>query len=397
MGLTYFTDEMPIRRGEHWPYEKQAKDIARGVGKYDKQPWISPVNTAPSRGRSWEPVTPRPRTLITYPEGKNRQTLIPLESDWSPFEEQRCWPVCRHTGPCRNADDEEDERDLDLDGHNDRDYVDPDAEWDWVPDDREELPDTWYDVAEVPEGFVTDFDHRKRLKDYRTDEQGRWYHKAAPPYQTWDRTTRKAGTDPSVDDADDDDAPARARRPLYEGKYALDGEPNTMPKLTWDVFPQWKWSQAPVVCAVPDCGAELPAGRRKYCSDAHATEGSNAVRKNKTARKKTRKWPVDEYGWYVQSPPPYVRRLRVHTYPDYEARIAHTVSRDYRLRAPWAGEPKAWRISQLRRDERHNGKPSISLLSMRKHCLWQHSLRGIFVSDLEIIALRPGGQVLSPT
>lgn len=334
MTLKYFTGEIPLRSGECWETEKLAKDCpdragARlgGVGRYDNQPWTPPV-----------------KTPIVYPEGKSLQARIPLEFDWSPFESRRCWPVCRHTGPCLSAD-EEDERDLDLDGHNDRDYIDPDADWDWVPVGREELPDEWYDAPEIPWGFITSFDHRKRLKDYRTDEQGRWYHKAAPPYQTWDRTTRKAGTDPSLDDADDD-APARARRPLYEGKYALDGEPNTMPKLTWDVFPQWKWSQAQVVCSV--CREDLPEGRRRYCSAEHAHIGGNAIRRNKTAHKKARTWPVGGDGRYVQtSPPPARRRWRVHTYDDYESRVKHTVSRDYRLRAPWAQEPNAWRVVKL--------------------------------------------------
>lgn len=67
----HFTGEMPCRRGEYKPHEKDAKVIAGGVGRHDSQPWIAPV-----------------KTRIVYPPSKNRQTRIPLEFDWSPFETQ---------------------------------------------------------------------------------------------------------------------------------------------------------------------------------------------------------------------------------------------------------------------------------------------------------------------
>jgi hypothetical protein len=77
---------MPLRSGDHKPTEKLAKDLAGGVGWHDSQPW-----------------TPAVKTPIVYPPGKNRQTKITLESDWTFASEEtlkrrKCWPVCRHTG-----------------------------------------------------------------------------------------------------------------------------------------------------------------------------------------------------------------------------------------------------------------------------------------------------------
>lgn len=78
--LKYFTGEMPLRSGDHKPTEKDAKDLAGGVGWHDSQPWIPPV-----------------KTPIVYPEGKKtRQLPVPMESAWSTFE-PGCYPVCRHT------------------------------------------------------------------------------------------------------------------------------------------------------------------------------------------------------------------------------------------------------------------------------------------------------------
>jgi hypothetical protein len=79
--LKYFTDEIPLREGKWPPVEKEAKELAGGVGRHDSQPWIAPV-----------------KTPITYPVSKNSiQTRIPLESSWNEFQ-RRCYPVCRHTG-----------------------------------------------------------------------------------------------------------------------------------------------------------------------------------------------------------------------------------------------------------------------------------------------------------
>lgn len=73
---------MPLGYGEHKPTEKLAKELAGGVGWHDNQPWEHP----PLRER------------IDYPPSKNRQTKIPLMSDWTPFTgRQGCYPVCRHT------------------------------------------------------------------------------------------------------------------------------------------------------------------------------------------------------------------------------------------------------------------------------------------------------------
>jgi hypothetical protein len=80
---------MPLRSGDHKPTEKQAKELAGGVGWHDNQEWIPPVSTAPSRGRSPEPVTPCERTPIVYPENKKRQTKIPLEMNWSTIRRGR--------------------------------------------------------------------------------------------------------------------------------------------------------------------------------------------------------------------------------------------------------------------------------------------------------------------
>lgn len=109
--LKYFTGEMPLRSGNYRPTEKDAKDLAGGVGRHDSQEWIPPTKT-----RIVYPGDPRNRVPHAYglgcevklnlhpglmvpiaSKGENRQTKIPLESDWSPFESQRCWPVCRHT------------------------------------------------------------------------------------------------------------------------------------------------------------------------------------------------------------------------------------------------------------------------------------------------------------
>jgi len=75
----YFTAVMPVRRGWDADLEKQAKDLAGGVGRHDIQGWIPPV-----------------KTPIVYPPGKNLQTKIPLESSWNEFQ-PGCYPVCRHT------------------------------------------------------------------------------------------------------------------------------------------------------------------------------------------------------------------------------------------------------------------------------------------------------------
>ena len=122
--LKYFTDEMPCRRGDYNPIEKLAKELAGGIGPQgiprgsgDIQLWIPPV-----------------KTPIDYPEGKNRQTAIPLGYDGAEaihaevaltsvteyygtdltsvtdfddhwpglsggfkWNRTRCWPVCHHS------------------------------------------------------------------------------------------------------------------------------------------------------------------------------------------------------------------------------------------------------------------------------------------------------------
>jgi hypothetical protein len=161
------------------------------------------------------------------------------------------------------------------------------------------------------------------------------------------RRSFKAWEKSYPDDPLSDEIPPKVRRELYAGKRAPDAEKVTIRVGFWHPDTEAKWSTKRLYCAVPHCGQELPEERWKYCSDDHARLGSNEVRRNTTARKKARNWPVDENGWYVQTPPPVRRRWRVHTYSDYESQVRQTVSRDYRLRAPWAGEPNAWRVMKL--------------------------------------------------
>jgi len=171
-------------------------------------------------------------------------------------------------------------------------------------------------------------------------------HVSAKKETPWEPASFEAWSGLYPDESLSDEIRPKARRELYAGKRALDGDKVTMPPGAWHVDPEVKWSTKRLHCAI--CGAELPAARRKYCADACATKGSNTVRRNKTARKKARKWPADESGWYVQTTPAQVvRRLRVHRFDEWESQVKHTVSRDYRLRAPWAGEPNVWRVMKL--------------------------------------------------
>ncbi|SKS04712.1 Uncharacterised protein [Mycobacteroides abscessus subsp. abscessus] len=67
---------------------------------------------------------------------------------------------------------------------------------------------------------------------------------------------------------------------------------------------EYKWSQAPDVCAVHR--RPVAEGRRKYCSDECAREGANAA-KRALYRRRFGKWPADERGWYIQSWPPVIK------------------------------------------------------------------------------------------
>lgn len=68
-------DIMTLRYGHHKPTEGKARKLAGGASS-DLVPWLIPWTT---------PTKPR----IVYPQGKNRPTKIPLESDWSPFRSKR--------------------------------------------------------------------------------------------------------------------------------------------------------------------------------------------------------------------------------------------------------------------------------------------------------------------
>jgi hypothetical protein len=195
----------------------------------------------------------------------------------------------------------------------------------------------------------------------------------------WEQFTRQPrNTRP--EDQEDDEADHADPKPIYSGKRSLSDEVNTMKPDTWNVSANWmskgqflpgiRWSQLNTQCLV--CGGDLPEDRRKYHRGECARIGANAGRRSK----RRRAWPRDERGWYLQSPPsPRRRHTKAHTYGDYEGRATHTVSRDYRLRGPWAGEPYSWKIAKpepmlaaafqlCRREERHIEKWSISYISM---------------------------------
>jgi hypothetical protein len=289
-GLKCFTDEIPLRSGDYWPIEKLAKgwpdgdgERLGGVGKYDSQPWTPPVKTPIDYG----PQKRLPTRFLSdcqYPLEGSTQT------HWEP----------------------------------------------WIP----ARPNPWKAEEKRREKLVYRSDDPYGPGRLRLDDPGSWFRDLAEPV-------------PDPEDKDDAwdsvEVAHKVRRKSADhgGKRSPAGQRVTMPPGSWHVDQAAEWSTAQTVCSFNNCGVELPAGQDKYCYD-HVIDGNNERRRHTYALKKARDWPVDEHWWYIQSPPPPpARRLRVHTYDDYEARIAHTVSRDYRLRFPWEGETKAWRICQL--------------------------------------------------
>jgi hypothetical protein len=294
--------QMPLLYGEHWQRESQAKKLAGTVGEFGKQPWLPPDVPLVDGIFSF-------RSGI-YPEHKNIQTKITLDSDWSEWTTPpRCWPVCRHTGPCEPTDDDDKPRDDD----------DLDTDRGWIPEGREELPDDWFEYRELPKGYVTKFDHRKRLADYRTDRHGRWYHKDFEPSWTWSSSSRRVPEwfqledDGNVWVDDGVGSGGRTRGALYDGAKQLDDEINTMQPGSWGVFRWADRSLALLRCAVRGCPNEVRVDLRRYCSDEHRLAGANQVRRPR--RRKSRNWPVDgelrwsqtrgqwSSHWYVQSSP----------------------------------------------------------------------------------------------
>jgi hypothetical protein len=84
----------------------------------------------------------------------------------------------------------------------------------------------------------------------------------------------------------------RGRKPLYEGKRALDSAPLSMAAGTWHVTNYAKWPTRQTACSV--CWAVIPEDLRRYCSDECAEEGDRLRRRRRDAVKSGR-WPEPRY------------------------------------------------------------------------------------------------------
>lgn len=175
----------------------------------------------------------------------------------------------------------------------------------------------------------------------------------------------------------------RTRKLLYSGKRAPDGEKVTMPRGTWHIEPDIRWSESREfgICEVvrhkPDCKGEpcdcpicgtvlaagLPPGGQKYCSIGDCARiGANAVRRANRHRKRHLRFRRDADGWYINAPIPPAQE------PAPDSPYVHVYQpvplfRHHRLTPPWMG--RTHRIVDLRTGQVKNRYQTVTVLDQK--------------------------------
>jgi predicted nucleic acid-binding Zn ribbon protein len=194
---------------------------------------------------------------------------------------------------------------------------------------------------------------------------GKGQPKDLVPGKCWEQFTRQPRNTRRRDEREenDDKADFAEPTPFFSGNRSLSEQANSMEPGTWNVSASWwsngqflpgiEWSQANERCYV--CGAALPEphGKRKYCPGECGRVGDNARRRGRTAARRRRRLTPDDNNRnprtggtsrHLQSPTtPQAENPNVHRWHT-KPKPMRTLSRDYRLVWPWAGEPKVWEI-----------------------------------------------------